>query len=378
MKKLLVFMLPAHGHINPTLSVANELVRRGYDIIYYTTEEFSTRVRGAGAEIRVIGEEFGFRSLLKDGEGIPPEHVTPEDFFHHLNVHIQESSRLLDQVRAEGADGVICDPMCMWGRTIIEQLHFPHVMFYSGIVITTDLPAFQNISSMFDGEVSELVSNMFRMKDELILAPIPREFQPDAEYLKGSCEFIGPTIIDRTNEIDFPVDQIKDHPTIYISLGSILQDPGFYDMCIDAFADSDWKVVMVAKTMPANKPSNFLIYPFVPQLEVLKHADLFVSHGGMNSVMESLWYGVPLITVPLTSDQPMVAARVEELNLGLRMDISTLNADQLKEAAQSVTGDVTIRERVRVMQAALHQAGGSIRGADLLQEYFSKKESVVQ
>ncbi|CAM4461586.1 nucleotide disphospho-sugar-binding domain-containing protein [Paenibacillus tarimensis] len=377
MKKLLFFMLPAHGHINPTLSVANELVRRGIEIIYYTTEEFSSRVRGAGAEVRVIGEDFGFRSLSENGEGLNPEQVTPEAFFRNLNIHVEESYRLLDQVKAEEADGAVCDPMCMWGRTIIERLHMPRAMFFSGIVVTSDLPVFNNLSAMFDGEVSKIIRDMFTLKEELILAPIPREFQPDAADLKDKCEFIGPTIIDRTNDMDFPIDQIKDQPTIYISLGSILQDPGFYDMCIEAFADSDWKVVMVAKTMPANRPSNFLIYPFVPQLEVLKHADLFISHGGMNSVMESLWHGVPLITVPLTSDQPMVAARVEELNLGMKLDIRSLSAGQIKEAAFAVNSDLTVKERVKAMQAALHQAGGSRRGADLLEEYFAKEKSTI-
>jgi MGT family glycosyltransferase len=144
---------------------------------------------------------------------------------------------------------------------------------------------------------------------------------------------------------------------------------------MDAFADTKWKVVMVSRSIPekADIPSNFLVYPFVPQLEVLQHAEVFISHGGMNSVMESIWFGVPLLMVPQSSDQPLVAARVEELGLGLNLDFKTLTAERLKKAVEKLNSDFTLRSRMREMKSVLQKSDGSIHGADVVQDFFREK-----
>ena len=67
-------------------------------------------------------------------------------------------------------------------------------------------------------------------------------------------------------------------------------------------------------------PDNILMFHFVPQLETLQHTDVFITHGGMNSVNESLFYGVPMIVVPQALDQSLVAKRVCELGVGLTIE----------------------------------------------------------
>ncbi|WP_055107910.1 nucleotide disphospho-sugar-binding domain-containing protein [Paenibacillus ihumii] len=371
--KLLFFMLPYYGHINPTLSTAEELVRRGEQIVYYTTEEFAGKVASIGAEIRLVGREFGF---LMDELGEKPLTASLRDgefYVSNLNRHIALASELLDLVRLEKADGVVCDPMCLWGRTVAEKLGLPRALFCSGIAVTADSAVFEYFSRMFDGKIPEIVTSMFLKREPLMLAPIPREFQPDAEDLEEAFEFIGPTIVDRESDTGFPLEEIAGHPTLYISLGSVINNPRFYELCIKAFAGSRWKVVMVAKTPPPEIPANFSIYPFVPQLKVLQHADLFISHGGMNSVMESLWYGVPLLMVPQSSDQPLVAARAEELNLGRKMDLEAVTPELLLQKAEEILADPVIRSSVQSMQSILHHGGGGRRGAEVLQRYFAAK-----
>ncbi|AZK47314.1 nucleotide disphospho-sugar-binding domain-containing protein [Paenibacillus lentus] len=369
--KLLFFMLPYHGHINPTLSVAEELVRRGDQVVYYTTKEFTGKVGSIGAEIRLIGEEFGFQMEEAEDERLTVNLRSGEYYVDNLNRHVAKASDLLGEVRLENADGVVCDPMCLWGRTVAEQLELPRALFFSGIAVTADSPVFDYFSRLFEGDIPEIITDMFLKSEPLMLAPIPREFQPDSEYLADSFEFIGPTVVDRGMETDFPFQEIADHPTIFISLGSVLHNPQFYDLCVEAFADTRWKVVMVCKTPPEKVPANFLISPFVPQLKILQYAELFISHGGMNSVMESLWYGVPLLMVPQSSDQPLVAARAEALKLGRKLELQTLTPSQLLESAEEVLADSAILEGVQRMQSTLHNSGGSKRGADVIQQYFS-------
>ncbi|MXQ55004.1 nucleotide disphospho-sugar-binding domain-containing protein [Shimazuella alba] len=373
--KLLFFIMPAHGQVNPTLPVAKELIRRGEQIVYYTTKEFEKRIKGIGAEVRVIDDEFGIQMVQESANVSSDTALNPEIFLEIFSNHARKAPRLMKKVKSESADGIVCDPMCLWGRNLSEKLEIPRILFYSGIVITPDSPIFQYFPTQFHGEIPEVVKKMFMVKEELNIAPIPREFQPDSKYLDDTYEFIGPTIIKREQEVDFPIERIENHPTIYISLGSVIHQPHFYQICMDAFADTKWKVVMVSRSIPekADIPSNFLVYPFVPQLEVLQHAEVFISHGGMNSVMESIWFGVPLLMVPQSSDQPLVAARVEELGLGLNLDFKTLTAERLKKAVEKLNSDFTLRSRVKEMKSVLQKSGGSNQGADVVQDFFREK-----
>lgn len=90
----------------------------------------------------------------------------------------------------------------------------------------------------------------------------------------------------------------------------------------------------VGKTININKfgtvPDNFMVYPFVPQLEVLQHANLFITHGGMNSINEAMYYGVPMVVIPLDADQYINANRTVELGLASRIDLKRIKPQLLK------------------------------------------------
>lgn len=289
-----------------------------------------------------------------------------------MSNHVQNGPLLLEQVKLEDADGIVYDPMCLWGRSIADQLELPKALFYSGIVIRPDSPVMRFLSTI-QGGLPAVITSMFSVKEALSLVPIPREFQPPSKYLDETYEFIGPTIIQPETDHNVPVEKLKEQSTLYISLGSVINHPQFYQLCIDAFANTDWEVIMVAKTISEQTkiPDNFTILPFAPQLDILPHANIFISHGGVNSVMESLWFGVPLVMVPQSSDQPVVAARVAEMGLGITLDNKALTSQQLREAVAKVNFDTGLKRRVEEMQSILHKQAGATRGADLLQQYVT-------
>ena len=106
--------------------------------------------------------------------------------------------------------------------------------------------------------------------------------------------------------------------------------------CIEAFREENVDVIISAgrKFNPAklkNVPPNIHIYQTVPQLQVLSIADVFVTHGGMNSISESLVHGVPMVVIPFASDQPVNARCVEKLGLGKKLEYSVINKDVLKD-----------------------------------------------
>ncbi len=131
-------------------------------------------------------------------------------------------------------------------------------------------------------------------------------------------------------------------PVLFVSLGTIFTDrPEFYRTCIEAFADGSWQVAMTVGDMdPAALgplPPTVDARPRFPQPAVLRHASAFVSHAGMNSTMEALYYGVPMVTFPQMPEQAANADQVQELGLGERLDPETLTPDTLRAAVSRVS-----------------------------------------
>jgi MGT family glycosyltransferase len=117
-------------------------------------------------------------------------------------------------------------------------------------------------------------------------------------------------------------------------------------------------------------PATVEIRPRFPQLAVLRHAAAFLSHSGMNSTMEALSYGVPLITFPQMPEQVANADRVQELGLGERLDAGTVTTEALRAAVSRVTSNPGVRTNLDRMRKAIRDSGGATRGADMIEEYL--------
>ncbi|HYO67782.1 MAG TPA: nucleotide disphospho-sugar-binding domain-containing protein, partial [Archangium sp.] len=117
-----------------------------------------------------------------------------------------------------------------------------------------------------------------------------------------------------------------------------------------------------------------LVRQRVPQLDVLQCARVFISHGGMNSTMESLWHGVPLAVFPQFGDQPLNASRVSELGLGVSLGTAeATNAKVLRETVERLDTDPGYRTRVSEFQSACQEAGGHRRAAEALRHYVGAR-----
>ena len=210
---------------------------------------------------------------------------------------------------------------------------------------------------------------MLANHEDLNIVFTSRYFQPHADDFDESFVFVGPSIAERDERLDFSLD-FGNGPLVYISLGTILNiNVPFYQCCFEAFGGTEKRIVLsTGADMDLDSlgtvPENFVVRSYVPQLEILKRADLFITHGGMNSVSEGLWYGVPLVVIPQGSDQYLVARRVETLKAGVALDKRRLTPEALRQAVNSIALDKGLRANIETIQASFREAGGFERAAD--------------
>jgi MGT family glycosyltransferase len=394
MTKTLFFNIPAHGHMNPTLPLVQELVRRGETVIYYSIEEFRKKIEATGARCRTYESlspavRFDFGGDDRSSPSLPK--------IARVMIEFCERSLpfLLDATRADAPDYILHDFTCIWGKYVSQILEIPAIAtipqfpvnmkrrpdpypgMYSDVVrmFLGGLPAFirfrrtaNRISQQYPVHRAGLW-DMLANHEDLNIVFTSRYFQPHAEDFDDSFLFVGPSIAERDETLDFPLP-LGGGLLVYISLGTILNiNVAFYQYCFEAFGDTEKRIVLsVGADTELDSlgaiPENFVIRNYVPQLEILKRADLFVTHGGMNSVSEGLWYGVPLVVIPQGSDQYLVAKRVETLNAGLALDRRRMTPETLRQAVDAVVVDEEIRANIETIQESFRQAGGFERAAD--------------
>jgi MGT family glycosyltransferase len=383
MAKYVILTAPGYGHINPTLPVARELVARGQEVVYYLPEQWRAAVDATGAALRTYQGSFAGPGP-QTGAGQTPG----------FSVFVEESRRVLPQVlepiRVERPDYILYDNLCFWGRIVARKLGVPAIRLHPSYAMNEQsmgmlMRTFGAQGGPFGGGFQEGLERLFResgmpeASPREIFSPeplnvifMPRAFQPAGETFDERFLFVGPAIAPRGNPGGFPLDQLDQAPLLYISLGTFFNDRAdFFNVCFAAFADWPGKVVLargerIDPEALGAAPANFLVAPWVPQLEVLPRTQVFLTHGGMGSTMEGLYHGVPLVVVPQMPEQEITARRVEQLGLGLRLKLEEIGATALREAVRRVGEEPSFRARAREMQKVCLAAGGYQRAVEAI------------
>lgn len=190
-----------------------------------------------------------------------------------------------------------------------------------------------------------------------------RAFQPMAETFSEHYAFVGPSLPEREERVTK-----RSRPLVYISLGTVIHDrKRFCKNCVAALADMDAVLsVGTADNLEAlgPLPSNIQAEDRVDQLAVLQQADVFLTHCGMNSASEAIWYGVPMVLDPQQSEEAAVAARIEELGMGLRLRSET--PDDIRKALETVLTNPVYQERTERIARSFREAGGAKTAAEYI------------
>lgn len=391
MSKIVFFCIPAHGHTNPTLGVVAELVKRGHEVVYYSYNQFREKIESLGAEF-IACDDYDMEQKLT------PEDATKigKDMAFSTQILVDTTLGLDDMVcehmQRLQPDCIVADSMAVWGKAVALKLGIPFVSS------TTTFAFNQHSAKIMKKGIGELFGMLFsmpkvnkqikRLQDKgypvkSILDIIQNDnetntivytspqFQPCSETFSDKYSFVGPSVRPATENIVKTKDKL-----IYISLGTVINNSlDFYKKCISAFADTDYQVIMSVGNLIdikdlGNIPDNFTVKSFVDQIAVLNKADVFLSHCGMNSVSESLYYQVPLVMYPQTSEQSGVATRVEQLEAGLR--IKKLSAESIREAVETVMNTSTYRENAIAISNGFKSCTGAKGAADKIEKLCKK------
>jgi MGT family glycosyltransferase len=377
-----------------TLPLVRELVERGEEVVYYSNERFEDEIKQTGAEYREYLGEY-----VDD----------PSDMIWNVHEFMPKvrdiTKRELVNLRDIKPDYIIYDRNALWAPFLSEILDLCTVCTHSSIVLNRTvtrlhptmkllkmyrrrlhlLPQFfYSISAMrtmlkikrefnFKGDINPITNA------DIILVNTSKKFQPFVESVPEAYKFIGwvPSHEFRTGGENFPWDDMKSGKLVYISLGTTFnRNNEFYELCFDLFGDMNYQVVISTGRgqkldLPDKVPSNFILSEWVPQLDMLQRADVFVTQGGTSSVSESLNFGCPVVIVPQMAEQHILGYWAEKIKVGKHLEGGEISLTALKAAVETVISNPEYRENSEKIGDSFRNSGGVKYGVD---EIFKLKE----
>jgi MGT family glycosyltransferase len=398
MAKISYVGLPAHGHTNPTLPVMKELVKRGHEVYYYNDESFREKVSPTGVHFQVLPEPM------------PSEREVSEALQEIINASLilSRMSRplaryLIEEFDRERPDLVIYDSAAMWGYIAARTHQIPNICFITTFVLDgsqgaiglgtmarfvwSALPHAPKLLSWRRSMAREFgkenSGGITEYADSNIVFT-SKEFHPENSFIDERFHFVGPAIDPATRDGLFPFGQLSAGKKVYISLGTINHlDDAFYQAAFTAFADHPAQFILsagkntdIAQLGPV--PGNFMVHNYVPQLAILQQVDAFITHGGMNSVHEGLYYGVPEVVVPHHFEQLLNGKRVAQTGAGIllgdKRPYGRVTAQELQGALEQVLNTPLYRQNAEHIGKTLADAGGYFRAVEEIETFIGITE----
>ena len=292
------------------------------------------------------------------------------------------TTRVIGEIKP---DVIVSDSVAFWGKLAAMKHGLPYVsstttfafnrysakyMQESAWDIARMLIAMPRINKQLDRlrkkgyPVKSLLDIVQNDNDTNTIVYTSKYFQPCSDTFSDRYHFIGPSI----RPVTAPVEKTADK-TVYISMGTVNQNRQFYHNCINVLAATGWQVII---SMGTNNdhfddlPENIQVYESVDQMAVLSIADAFITHCGMNSASEGLYFGVPLVLFPQTPEQDAVAKRTEELGAGVRL--KSISEEDVLDALTKVINEPQYKDAALRVSESFKACGGAQEAKEFLEQ----------
>jgi MGT family glycosyltransferase len=409
MKHFGIISPPVSGHVHPMGALGRELISRGHRVTYFQMLDLEDKIRSEGLDFEPIGESDHPRGSLP----VALKQLGHLGGFAALRFtigQVAKTSVMLCRdgpaaIRRAGVDVLLVDQMEPAGGAVAEHLDIPFVTICNALAINRDpaVPppftpwryrdtAWARIRNSLGYAVSDwvmrpIMSIVADYRKSWRLRPLsgpddsfskiaqisqmPKEFDFPRSMLPEHFHYVGPLRRAPVKAIPFPWNRLDSRPIVYASLGTLQNSRQPLFRCFAEACDGLGVQLVISHgggltaEMAARLPGSPLVVPYAPQREILGKASLTITHAGLNTVLDSLSFGVPVLAIPITYEQPAIARRLEWTCSGRWLALRSLRSDDLRREVLAGMGNQSVRDAARRLKVAFDRAGGVTSAAEL-------------
>jgi MGT family glycosyltransferase len=410
------------GHVNPLIVLSQELTTRGHKVTFFEKPKIADRVRQAGLDFVPLTGDNSFPKPTPPAAtlGLWSEISTLRFNLKRVANDIEMFLRTAPlALRRSGVDALIVNEVALTGPTVAELLRLPYFIVstsvphnfgwspspwlsprdYSGSWMNQLQNSLLELSALrIRGPIRKVID---RHREHMGLSPIQNleKGYPCMAYITQLPEcldlprtdipenfhYTGPFVSGSARPaVDFPWHRIDGRPLIYASLGTTRNvQPFVIRMIAEACRGLNAQLVIslggrFSLEQFGPFPGDPLVVRYAPQLDLLKLADIVITHAGPNTVFETLMQGVPMIAIPIAHDQPAIAARLARLKLAQVIPQRGLSAEKLRAAVITLLNDPCYRASARQVGAQVRLLHGAAHAADIIEAALARHEDQAQ
>ncbi|WP_414624302.1 glycosyltransferase [Calothrix sp. CCY 0018] len=410
------------GHFNTLLPLGYELKKRGHRVTVVGVLDAKEKAIAAGLDFLAIaldespiGSTAAAFAKLGDLSGLAALRYTVKLL---TNGAIRNLEYLPQAIKDNQIEALLVDQVTPEGGTVAEYLNIPFITVCSALILNRDenLPPFNTpwqynptwrglLRNKLGYQIVNVVSKPIRGAIDLYRKKwnLPEHFHPNDRYspllqisqqpaefefprqnLPKYFHFTGPFHTTASREpVAFPWEKLTGQPLIYASMGTLQNRlVGVFEQIAAACEQLDAQLVISlgGSTTPESLPNllgNPLVVGYAPQLELLQKAALTITHAGLNTTLESLTNGVPMVAIPVTNDQPGVGARIAWTGTGEVVSLKEISAEKLHKAVKRVLTEESYKTNALKLQEAIKRSGGTTKAADIIEQAVSTGKPVL-
>ena len=410
--------MPIVGHLNPMTTLARRLQSRGHKVVFIGVPDVEPFARAAGLNFVPFCEnEYPAGSIAKLYGPVSKLHgleVARWSLRERSGDLFNAASKHLPQKLAEtGVDALVIDTIHSFLELVPMSLGMPYVQVWNVLhidlsgatppcffswphestpeALTRNLEGVKAAGEIFAPVVPVAMSYAEKMGLHIdwsdftattsklaVITQTPKEFDFPGIPWPAHFHYTGPFHdSDGREPIAFPWEKLTGNPLVYASLGTLVNGLGhLYKTVLQAAAQlSDIQVVLpIGKNIKVDDlgtiPSNVVVVRTAPQIELLERAAMCITHAGLNTALESLGQGVPMVAIPIGYDQPGVAARIAHHGVGEFLEIGDVTVGRVQRLIQEVLDNPRYRDKARWYQNVIAQTCGLDVAADVIERAF--------